>query len=406
MKDFIKIADSHLAKTYNRFPIMLVKGKGTKVWDSEGKEYIDFLAGVAVNIIGHAHPKVAKAIAELLNVLSNNRYSKLNEAYTRIHNEIYNSLPGEGKIISDDGVIPFEKLDSNFARQVGSKCANLGELKNCVGLLVPDGFAISAYGYQLTMEKNNVQEKKAADNYGLPETKEFPLHTPSHVYQALEVFPIAHRKYEIPERIKIAQKIMRKAAGFRMPVKTEIIIKYASLPDETCRSDQAAANIAARSLFVQDLNGQALFNKLAHGLMGNINGNGTLIKMAGILEQLDDLFGVSSKYARGHIFDPISTIFNMSEKQAMEVLAARPITIGGEMYDVNDLMNIPIDLWVEALGEDFGAAIADEDGSVDGNKLADILPTLPLPEQNILDRYLKQYYATHEQPPTNPLVID
>jgi len=99
-----------------------------------------------------------KAIAELLNVLSNNRYSKLNDAYSRIHDEIYNSLPGEGKIIEDDAIIPFEKLDASFARQVGSKCANLGELKNRVGLSVPNGFAISAYGYQLTMDNNQIQE--------------------------------------------------------------------------------------------------------------------------------------------------------------------------------------------------------------------------------------------------------
>ena len=64
MQDYIKIADGHLAKTYNRFPIMLVKGSGTKVWDSDGKEYTDFLAGVAVNLLGHAHPNLAKSISE------------------------------------------------------------------------------------------------------------------------------------------------------------------------------------------------------------------------------------------------------------------------------------------------------------------------------------------------------
>jgi len=49
-------------QTYRRFPITLVKGQGTKVFDNEGNEYLDALAGIAVNNVGHCHPKVVKAI--------------------------------------------------------------------------------------------------------------------------------------------------------------------------------------------------------------------------------------------------------------------------------------------------------------------------------------------------------
>lgn len=51
-----------VVRTYNRHPIELVKGKGVKVWDSKGKEYLDFLGGIAVTALGHAHPSVTKAI--------------------------------------------------------------------------------------------------------------------------------------------------------------------------------------------------------------------------------------------------------------------------------------------------------------------------------------------------------
>ena len=51
-------------QTFRRFPIALAKGKGSKVWDVEGKEYIDVLAGIAVNSVGHCHPNVTKAIQE------------------------------------------------------------------------------------------------------------------------------------------------------------------------------------------------------------------------------------------------------------------------------------------------------------------------------------------------------
>ncbi|WP_154857283.1 aspartate aminotransferase family protein [Cyclobacterium xiamenense] len=50
--------------TFKRFPLALIKGKGSRVWDADGKEYIDMLAGIAVNNLGHCHPKVVQAIQE------------------------------------------------------------------------------------------------------------------------------------------------------------------------------------------------------------------------------------------------------------------------------------------------------------------------------------------------------
>ena len=44
--------------------LALVRGKGTRVWDAEGREYLDFLGGIAVNVLGHAHPKLVKAIRQ------------------------------------------------------------------------------------------------------------------------------------------------------------------------------------------------------------------------------------------------------------------------------------------------------------------------------------------------------
>ncbi|MDD4572154.1 MAG: aspartate aminotransferase family protein, partial [Clostridia bacterium] len=53
----------YVMNTYGRLPIAMVKGKGCHVWDADGKEYLDFVAGVAVNALGHCHPKVVEAIA-------------------------------------------------------------------------------------------------------------------------------------------------------------------------------------------------------------------------------------------------------------------------------------------------------------------------------------------------------
>ena len=58
------VSEKVVAHTYARFPIILVRGKGTRVWDMDGKEYLDFLAGLAVCNLGHCHPRVVKAIQD------------------------------------------------------------------------------------------------------------------------------------------------------------------------------------------------------------------------------------------------------------------------------------------------------------------------------------------------------
>ncbi|MBA5870689.1 MAG: acetylornithine transaminase [Nitrospira sp. CR2.1] len=55
-------AEQYLMNTYMRQPISIVRGRGTKVYDLEGREYIDFVAGIAVNVLGHGHPDLVLAI--------------------------------------------------------------------------------------------------------------------------------------------------------------------------------------------------------------------------------------------------------------------------------------------------------------------------------------------------------
>ncbi len=49
---------------------MLVRGEGCRVWDSTGREYLDFLAGIAVNSLGHAHPALIRAVTEQVSTLA------------------------------------------------------------------------------------------------------------------------------------------------------------------------------------------------------------------------------------------------------------------------------------------------------------------------------------------------
>jgi predicted acetylornithine/succinylornithine family transaminase len=64
------LADENIMNTYKRFPIVLVKGSGIKVWDVNGKEYLDFVAGIAVCNLGHSHPQVIATVKEQLENLT------------------------------------------------------------------------------------------------------------------------------------------------------------------------------------------------------------------------------------------------------------------------------------------------------------------------------------------------
>ena len=55
-------AARYLMQTYTRQPLSIVRGRGTKVYDLEGQEYLDFVGGIAVNILGHGHPELVQAI--------------------------------------------------------------------------------------------------------------------------------------------------------------------------------------------------------------------------------------------------------------------------------------------------------------------------------------------------------
>ncbi len=77
--NIMETADKVIAATYTRFPIVITKGNGCRLWDSEERAYTDFVAGIAVCNLGHAHPKIVEKLsrqaADLFHV-SNLYYTK------------------------------------------------------------------------------------------------------------------------------------------------------------------------------------------------------------------------------------------------------------------------------------------------------------------------------------------
>src|SRR5579871_6260718 len=54
----------HVLQNYSRYPLVLARGKGCYVYDLEGNRYLDFITGIGVNALGHAHPRLLKVLRE------------------------------------------------------------------------------------------------------------------------------------------------------------------------------------------------------------------------------------------------------------------------------------------------------------------------------------------------------
>lgn len=61
--------DAAVMNTYGRFPLALVRGEGCRVWDTQGKEYLDFVAGIATCTLGHAHPALVEIVTQQIQTL-------------------------------------------------------------------------------------------------------------------------------------------------------------------------------------------------------------------------------------------------------------------------------------------------------------------------------------------------
>lgn len=122
MSTISEIADKYLLTTYRR-SIALVKGRGRRVWDSEGREYLDFGGGVAVSSLGHAHPAMVEALHKQSQLMIHSSNLYYNEPQALLARELVESI-GEGRVFfSNSGAEANEglyKLSRLFGRERGA----------------------------------------------------------------------------------------------------------------------------------------------------------------------------------------------------------------------------------------------------------------------------------------------
>lgn len=99
----IQMGDSYLMKNYGRLQMSLVRGKGARVWDAEGKEYLDFVSGLAVNSLGHCHPAVVSAIAEQAETLMHTSNIYYIEPQVKLAKLLVENSPGDRVFFCNSG---------------------------------------------------------------------------------------------------------------------------------------------------------------------------------------------------------------------------------------------------------------------------------------------------------------
>ena len=102
-QEIIDIEDKYFINTFNRVPVVLDHGEGVKVWDIEGNEYLDFLAGIAVNCLGHGHPGLVKAIQEQAEKLIHISSIYYNEPATRYAKRLVDATKFDRMFFANSG---------------------------------------------------------------------------------------------------------------------------------------------------------------------------------------------------------------------------------------------------------------------------------------------------------------
>ena len=125
----------NVMQTYGRLPVAFVRGEGTRLWDTDGKEYLDFLTGLAVTSLGHAHPEVGAAIADQANTLLHVSNLYYNEVQPEVAARLNRLLGGSGRVFFCNSGAEANECAIKLARRYGQRHGG------------PDRFhVVSAYG--------------------------------------------------------------------------------------------------------------------------------------------------------------------------------------------------------------------------------------------------------------------
>src|SRR5579859_1208266 len=101
-RDWVALEHKYYQHTFNR-SMVLDHGEGVRVWDADGNVYLDLVAGIATNVLGHAHPNVVRAIVEQASKLIHTSNLYINERQVELAEQLYNVSGGMRSFFSNSG---------------------------------------------------------------------------------------------------------------------------------------------------------------------------------------------------------------------------------------------------------------------------------------------------------------
>jgi len=179
-RDWVSLEHQYYQSTFKRQPVTFVRGKGTRVWDSDGKSYLDLVAGIAVNVLGHCHPAIVEAVQQqatqlvhVSNLYYNTRQIELAEQLGQLSNGMRSFFSNsgaeanEGAIklarkygrIHKEGAYEIISMDRSFhGRTLATTAATGQAFYQATWVPIPDGFKQVPYN-DLQALKDATSEK-------------------------------------------------------------------------------------------------------------------------------------------------------------------------------------------------------------------------------------------------------
>ncbi|MGH8868996.1 MAG: acetylornithine transaminase [Actinomycetes bacterium] len=111
--------DTSVLPTYGTPPLALVRGEGCTVWDADGRAYLDFLAGIAVNVLGHAHPRVVDAVTRQVATLAHTSNLYVTPPAVALAERLVSLLGGPGRAFFANSGAEANEAAFKIARRTG-----------------------------------------------------------------------------------------------------------------------------------------------------------------------------------------------------------------------------------------------------------------------------------------------
>ncbi|MHB8600781.1 MAG: acetylornithine/succinylornithine family transaminase [Ktedonobacteraceae bacterium] len=161
-RDWAALEHQYYQSAFKRQPLTLVRGEGLRVWDSDGKVYLDFVAGIAVNVLGHCHPAIIEAVqyqvtqlVHVSNLYYNTRQIELAELLSKQSNGMRSFFSNSGAEANEgaiklarkygrlhrDGAFEVISMENSFhGRTLATTAATGQAYYQATWMPIPDGF--------------------------------------------------------------------------------------------------------------------------------------------------------------------------------------------------------------------------------------------------------------------------